>query len=87
MMQWSEVLILDGIASGFVGLNELLAHSQEIVLLMGRLLHDVEKGVLHHNLSDVQKLVIQQQPLMVRVISLAVHLLNLIHLRYYTLYL
>jgi hypothetical protein len=56
--------------SQFVGLDELFAHAQEIVLLVGGFLDDVEEGVLHDDLGSLEELLIQQHVLVVGVVAL-----------------
>lgn len=46
------------IKSEFVGLDELLADTEEVVLLVGGFLHNVEEGVLHYDLSGLQELLV-----------------------------
>jgi hypothetical protein len=60
--------------SKLVGLDELLAHAKEVVLLVSGLLHDVEEGVLHDDLSGLQELLVQQQVFVVRIVSLSLTL-------------
>jgi hypothetical protein len=44
--------------SQFVGLNELFAHAQKVIFLVGGLLHDVEESVLHDYFRRLQELFI-----------------------------
>lgn len=58
-------------------MDELFADAQEVVFLMGSFLNDVEEGVLHHNLCDIQEFLVQEHPLMIRVVPLVIVLVLL----------
>lgn len=64
--------------SKLLGLDELLSHSEEIILLMRRLLNYIKERILHDDLSHLSELLIQHQVLMVRVILLLLKLLPLL---------
>lgn len=66
----------EGDQSESIGLDELFAHTQEIVLLVGCFLNDVKESILHHDFSNVHELFIEQQPLVIRVIFFVVDLIR-----------
>ncbi len=71
-----------------IRLNKLLGYSQEVVLFMSGLLHDIEECIFHYQLSQISKLVIQEQKLMVAevffLVNILIDLLLLVQLNYHT---
>ena len=60
--------------SQLVGLDELFTHPQEVILLMGGLLDDVEEGVLHDDLRGLQEFVVEKKVLVVGIVALCLTL-------------
>jgi len=63
--------------SHFVGLDELFAHTQKIVLLVGGLLNDVEKCILHDDFGYLHELLVEEQPFVIGIIFLDLQLFSL----------